>query len=63
MTRLEAAAPLGRGPADVLREALVDAEGLEAACLYGSSVRGDTARTVMWPRFGAREPAPEAETA
>jgi len=31
-------------PADVLREALVDAEGVEGAFVYGSTVRGD-ART------------------
>jgi uncharacterized protein len=31
-------------PADVLREVLIDAEGVEAAFLYGSAVRGD-ART------------------
>jgi predicted nucleotidyltransferase len=29
-------------PADVLREALVDAPGLEGAFVYGSTVRGDT---------------------
>ena len=29
-------------PADVLREALVDAPGLEAAFVFGSSARGDT---------------------
>ena len=29
-------------PADVLREALVDAPGLEGAFIYGSTVRGDT---------------------
>jgi len=28
-------------PADVLREALVDAQGVEGAFLYGSTVRGD----------------------
>lgn len=29
-------------PADVLREALVDAPGVEGAFIYGSTVRGDT---------------------